>query len=153
MTPDDSGILRFGGFELDPATGELWQAGEPVDLPPQPQPTRLLALLTRSPGGIVSWERIQDEVWSDTVVEFDQAINNAVRQVRDALGDDASAPRSSRLSRGAGTGSSLPPGRWGPTRAPQSDTTKKWRPFMPFREGRRHRTAGQVAGPRLDSGR
>ncbi len=91
MTPDSSGIVRFGGFELDPSTGELWRDGEPVDLPPQP--ARLLALLARTPGKIVSRDRIQDEVWSDTVVEFDQAINNAIRQVRDALGDDASNPR------------------------------------------------------------
>lgn len=91
MTPHGSGIVRFGGFELDPATGELWRHGEPVYLPPQP--ARLLALLARTPGRIVSRDRIQDEVWSDTVVEFDQAINNAIRQVRDALGDDASDPR------------------------------------------------------------
>lgn len=91
MTSRGSGIVRFGGFELDPATGELWRHGEPVDLPPQP--ARLLALLARTPGRIVSRDRIQDEVWSDTVVEFDQAINNVIRQVRDALGDDASNPR------------------------------------------------------------
>lgn len=91
MTAHGSGIVRFGGFELDPVTGELWRHGEPVDLPPQP--ARLLALLAQTPGRIVSRDRIQDEVWSDTVVEFDQAINNAVRQVRDALGDDASDPR------------------------------------------------------------
>lgn len=91
MTPHGSGIVRFGGFELDPATGELWRHGEPVDLPPQP--ARLLALLARTPGRIVSRDRIRDEVWSDTVVEFDQAINNAVRQVRKVLGDDASDPR------------------------------------------------------------
>jgi DNA-binding winged helix-turn-helix (wHTH) protein/TolB-like protein len=91
MSQDASGIVRFGGFELDPTTGELWRDGEPVDLPPQP--ARLLALLARSPGRIVSRDRIREEVWSGTVVEFDQAINNAVRQVRDALGDDASDPR------------------------------------------------------------
>lgn len=91
MTPDGSGIVQFGGFEMDPATGELWCDGEPVDLPPQP--ARLLALLARTPGRIVSRDRIQDEVWSNTVVEFDQAINNVIRQVRDALGDDASDPR------------------------------------------------------------
>ena len=91
MTADRSGLVRFGGFELDPGTGELWRDGEPVDLPPQP--SRVLALLARRPGRIVTREEIQDEVWGDTVVEFDQAINNAVRQVRDALGDDASDPR------------------------------------------------------------
>lgn len=91
MTPHGSGLVRFGGFELDPTTGELWRHGEPVDM--RPQPARLLALLARTPGRIVSRDRIRDEVWSDTVVEFDQAINNAIRQVRDVLGDDASDPR------------------------------------------------------------
>ena len=91
MNAHGRGTVRFGGFELDPATGELWRDDEPVDLPPQP--ARLLALLARSPGRIVTRDQIQEEVWGDTVVEFDQAINNAVRQLRSVLGDDASAPR------------------------------------------------------------
>lgn len=85
------GVVQFGSFELDPETAELWRRGEPFDLPPQP--ARLLALLVRNPGRIVTRERIRDEIWIHTVVEFDQAINNAVRQVRAALGDDASSPR------------------------------------------------------------
>ncbi len=91
MSAEGSRLVRFGGYELDPETAELWRDGEPVDLPPKP--ARLLALLARAPGRIVSRKRIQDEIWGDAVVEFDQAINNAVRQVRDALGDDASDPR------------------------------------------------------------
>lgn len=82
---------RLGDFELDLETGELWRDGEPVELPPQP--TRLLLLLARRPGRLVTREEIRDEIWGDTVVEFDTAINSAIRTVRAALGDDASAPR------------------------------------------------------------
>lgn len=86
----ERGLLRFGPFALDPGTGELWRDGAPVDLPPQP--TRLLVLLVRRAGRLVTREEIREELWGDAVVEFDQAINHAVRQVREALGDDAAAP-------------------------------------------------------------
>lgn len=83
--------FRLGDFELDLETGELWRDGAVVELPPQP--TRLLLLLARRPGRLVTREQIREEIWGDTVVEFDTAINSAVRAVRAALGDDASDPR------------------------------------------------------------
>lgn len=90
-TPTDvSERLRFGAFVLDPATGELWKGGAPIDLPPQP--IRLLQMLAQRPGRLVTREEIREEIWGGTVVEFDQAINHVVRQVRRALGDDAIDP-------------------------------------------------------------
>ena len=83
--------LRFDAFKLDLETGELWQDGDTVDLPPQP--TKVLLLLARNRGRLVTRDQIREAVWSDTVLEFDQAINAAVRQVRAALGDDARQPR------------------------------------------------------------
>ncbi len=38
-------VLRFGAFELDPATGELRQRGDLVKL--APQPFKVLELLAR----------------------------------------------------------------------------------------------------------
>lgn len=84
-------IFRFGEFELDVDRTELRRAGRQVRL--QPQPMKLLALLLRNPGRVVTRDDIRAELWSDgTYVDFDQAVNFAVKQVRDALGDSAERP-------------------------------------------------------------
>ncbi len=83
--------VRFGTYELHLGTGELWREGQTVEL--APQPTRLLALLARHPGRLVTREQIREEIWGDSVVEFDAAINHAIREIRATLGDHASDPR------------------------------------------------------------
>ena len=83
---------RFGLFELDPAAGELRRQGVLVKLPPQP--FKLLTLLVARPGAIVTRDEIRKELWTeDTFVDFEQGVNFSIRQVREALGDDAEAPR------------------------------------------------------------
>src|SRR5688572_10224152 len=89
---EDPGRARFGAFELDLGTLELFRAGRPVRL--QNQPARLLALLVGRPGQIVSREEIRQALWDgETFVDFEQGINHVIRQVRAALKDDAEAPR------------------------------------------------------------
>lgn len=83
---------RFGLFELNPDAGELRRQGVLVKLPPQP--FKLLTLLVSRPGTIVTREDIRRELWTeDTFVDFDQGVNFSIRQVREALGDEAEAPR------------------------------------------------------------
>jgi DNA-binding winged helix-turn-helix (wHTH) protein len=84
--------LRFGPYELDTDSAELWKSGARVKL--QLQPFRVLALLASQPGRLLSREEIQREVWSDgTFVDFEQALNFCIRQIRAALGDHATTPR------------------------------------------------------------
>ena len=84
--------VRFGLFEFDPATGELWRDGVPVKL--QPQPARVLAFLAARPGAVVSREELRQQVWSDgTFVDFERGLNFCVAQIRNALGDSADSPR------------------------------------------------------------
>src|SRR4030081_2290973 len=84
--------LRFGAFELDPKSGELRKGGDPVKLPPQP--FKVLTLLARRSGEVVTRNEIREKIWSDeTFVDFDQGLNFCIRQIRGALGDDAEAPR------------------------------------------------------------
>ena len=84
-------IFRFGEFELDVDRAELRRGGRQVRL--QPQPMKLLAMLLRNPGSVVTRDDIRAKLWADgTHVDFDQAVNFAVRQVRDALGDSADNP-------------------------------------------------------------
>ncbi len=84
-------IFRFGEFELDADTAELRRAGRQVRL--QPQPLKLLTFIVRKSGSVATREEIRSELWPDgTYVDFDQAVNFAIKQVRDALGDSAERP-------------------------------------------------------------
>jgi DNA-binding winged helix-turn-helix (wHTH) protein/TolB-like protein len=84
--------LRFGAFELDTRSAELRKNGELVKL--SPQPVKLLAFLAGQSGQVVTREEIQKQLWCEgTFVDFDQGLNFCIRQIREALGDDASAPR------------------------------------------------------------
>jgi DNA-binding winged helix-turn-helix (wHTH) protein len=84
--------LRFGPFELDVRSGDLRRNGQLVRI--QPQPLKVLTLLASRPGGLVSREEIQAEVWpAGTFVDFEQSLNFCIRQIRSALGDTAVAPR------------------------------------------------------------
>ncbi|HEX6086160.1 MAG TPA: winged helix-turn-helix domain-containing protein [Thermoanaerobaculia bacterium] len=91
MTTTDE-LLRFGPFELDPQAEELRRSGLVLRLPPQP--FRILVLLVRRAGEVVTREEIQQEIWKDeTFVDFEHGINSAIRQIRFVLGDTAEAPR------------------------------------------------------------
>src|SRR5262249_24579804 len=85
-------ILRFGAFELHPNSGELRRHGDLVKL--SPQPFKVLEALVRRGGEVVTREEIRERVWhADTFVDFDQGLNFCIRQIREALGDDAESPQ------------------------------------------------------------
>jgi DNA-binding winged helix-turn-helix (wHTH) protein/tetratricopeptide (TPR) repeat protein/TolB-like protein len=85
-------VLRFGPFELDTERAELRRSGLVLRLPHQP--SRLLAMLIRRAGEVVTREEIREEIWgSGTHVDFEQGINAAIRQIRYQLGDNAEVPR------------------------------------------------------------
>jgi DNA-binding winged helix-turn-helix (wHTH) protein/tetratricopeptide (TPR) repeat protein len=85
-------ICRFGSFEADFQEGRLTKAGVRIRL--QEQPLQILALLLERPGQVVTREEIRQKLWSgDTFVEFDDALNTAVRKLRAALNDSADNPR------------------------------------------------------------
>lgn len=92
MTPDTGpGTFRFGEFELDEPAGELRRSGRRVKL--QPQPFKLLGLLARRAGSLVTRDEIRRELWPEgTFVDFDQAVNFSIKQIRDVLHDDAERP-------------------------------------------------------------
>ena len=85
-------FVRFGSFEADLQEGKLTKTGGRIRL--QDQPFRILALLLERPGQLVTREEIRQKLWSqDTFVEFDDALNTAVRKLREALNDSANNPR------------------------------------------------------------
>jgi Tol biopolymer transport system component/DNA-binding winged helix-turn-helix (wHTH) protein len=85
-------IYRFGAFELASGTGELRKHGLRLKL--QDQPLRILILLVENAGEVVTREQIQTRLWADdTYVDYENAINSAVRKLRDALSDTSANPR------------------------------------------------------------
>jgi len=88
---DDGRRLRFGVFELAPASGELRKAGILVKL--RHQPVKVLAHLASRPGRVVTREELQAAVWGgDTFVDFDQGLNYCIKEIRAALSDSAETP-------------------------------------------------------------
>jgi TolB-like protein/Tfp pilus assembly protein PilF len=84
-------IVRFGEFELDQDAGELRREGTKIRL--QEQPFQILQILLEQPGKLVPREELQKRIWpSDTFVDFDHGINNAIKRLREALGDTADTP-------------------------------------------------------------
>jgi DNA-binding winged helix-turn-helix (wHTH) protein/TolB-like protein len=90
--PDSSAVFCFGEFELDPDSGQLRRAGARVAL--QEQPLQLLSVLLQDAGKLVRREELRQRLWPEnTYVEFDHALNTAVKKIRIALGDCADSPR------------------------------------------------------------
>jgi TolB-like protein/DNA-binding winged helix-turn-helix (wHTH) protein len=84
--------LHFGVFELDPRAGELRKKGMKIRL--QGQPVDILVMLLQRPGETVTREELQKKLWpTDTFVDFEQGLNNAMKRLRAALDDDAESPR------------------------------------------------------------
>ena len=86
------GAVRFGVFEVDLHAGELRKQGARIRL--QEQPFHVLQMLLEQPGEIVTREVLQKRIWpADTFVDFDQGLNNAIKRLREALGDSPESPR------------------------------------------------------------
>jgi len=91
MRPGSYRVFRFGPFEADVEAGALLRDGARVSL--QEQPFQVLAALLERPGELVWREDLRQQVWpEDTFVEFDHALNTAVKKIRIALGDCANSP-------------------------------------------------------------
>jgi TolB-like protein len=85
-------IIRFDVFELDVRAGELRKDNVRIKL--QDQPLQILEMLLERPGEVVTRDELQQRLWpSDTFVDFEHGLYNAVKRVREGLGDSAEKPR------------------------------------------------------------
>jgi len=92
LAPPGPQVLHFGDYALDLQSGELIRQGNRFPLPDQP--FRILTLLLRQPGSVVTREDLRREIWrDDTFVDFEHGLNAAVKRLRAMLGDSATAPR------------------------------------------------------------
>ena len=90
--PSSKAAVRFGPFELDQHAGELRKDGARIRL--QDQPLQILQILLEQPGKVVTREELRQRIWpTDTFVDFDHGINNAIKRLREVLGDTAEASR------------------------------------------------------------
>lgn len=85
-------VVRFDGWTLRLDSGELQRPGG-LRARLQSQPLRVLQTLLERPGEMVARETLIARLWPRGVVEFDTALNSAVRRLRTVLGDHADAPR------------------------------------------------------------
>lgn len=90
MTTPTIQQVQFGRFTFNPGTGELKKNGAPIKL--QSQPGKVLGVLVSHAGELVTRQELQQAVWGDNFVEFDQGLNFCIRQIRIALGEQAEAP-------------------------------------------------------------
>src|SRR5690242_385258 len=80
------GRIRFGVFEADLESKELFKEGKRVPL--ANQSFVALATLLERPGQLVSREELRKRLWPDNrVVEFDQGLNAIINRLREAMGD------------------------------------------------------------------
>ena len=90
--PDCSQRIGFGVFEVDRRAGEVRRLGLKVKL--SRQPFEVLVMLLERPGEVISREKLQKQLWSEsTFVDFEHGLNKAINRIREALDDDADNPR------------------------------------------------------------
>jgi Tol biopolymer transport system component/DNA-binding winged helix-turn-helix (wHTH) protein len=83
--------VHFGVYDADLRTQELRKHGTRVKLPRQS--FQVLQMLLQRSGELVTREELQQALWSsDTFVDFDHGLNNAVKRIRAVLGDSAESP-------------------------------------------------------------
>lgn len=84
--------MRFGVYQANPATGELFKHG--IRLKLQEQPFQLLLMLLERPGEVVSRDELRQRLWADTTfVDFDHCLNIAMNKLREVLNDSPDNPR------------------------------------------------------------
>jgi DNA-binding winged helix-turn-helix (wHTH) protein/sugar lactone lactonase YvrE len=92
MSNSNQDRIRFGSFEVDLCTRELWKNS--VKLKLGGQPFDILARLLEKPGQLVSREELRAKIWAaDTFVDFNHGLNAAVNKLRECLSDSAEDPR------------------------------------------------------------
>ena len=90
--PSSLARVRFGSFELDRRSGELFKGGSRIRL--QEAPLKILQALLERPGEMITRDALRHLLWpDDTFVDFDNGLNTAVNRLRTSLGDSADEPK------------------------------------------------------------
>src|SRR5215469_3438464 len=79
----------FGNFRLDSSNECLWEHTRQIPL--RPKAFAVLKLLVERGGQLVTKQQLLDSVWPGTFVG-DAVLKDSIRQLREALKDDAASP-------------------------------------------------------------
>lgn len=81
---------QFGGFRFDPVTYRVARGADPLEL--TPKLLDLLLYFLERPATLITKEELLDALWPDANVT-ENALAQAVSELRQGLGDDAAAPQ------------------------------------------------------------
>lgn len=87
---EQTGFIEFAGLRLDLTAQHLVLDGRTIDL--RPKSWALLKYMAQRPGQLLTKNELVDAIWTGRVVT-EASLNQAVRDLRVVLGDDARAPR------------------------------------------------------------
>jgi DNA-binding response OmpR family regulator len=93
-------VLQFGRLQIDLGGRQARLDGRPCEL--TSHQFELLAVLARSPGRVLSRDRIMDALKGHPLEAFDRSIDVHISRIRAAIEDDPKAPRRVLTVRGAG---------------------------------------------------
>ena len=77
-------------LRLDLREERLWNEDQLVDL--RPKTWALIRYMAERPHELLSKQQLIDTIWPDTIVT-EASLNQAIRELRKALGDDARSPK------------------------------------------------------------
>lgn len=93
-------LYRFGPFELDLLRFELRRDGHALDS--TTTELRLLSVLARNRGRVLTRDRLLDEVWGEGISVTDRVIDNHIVALRKKIEDEPANPRFLISVRGVG---------------------------------------------------
>lgn len=94
-------IFRFGAFQFDPATRELWSRGRKQEL--SSKTARFLSVLLEKAPTLVARDHLATVLWgSNKYADFDDRLNHVVSRLRRSLSDSADHPHYIQTSHGVG---------------------------------------------------
>ncbi|MBI1876259.1 MAG: response regulator transcription factor [Acidobacteria bacterium] len=97
---EEAAITRFGDCELDFSRAELRRAGKPVAT--TPLELKLLGLLTRRAGRVLTRRILIDEVWGKDTAITERVVDNQIANLRRKIEPSPTSPRYLKSVRGIG---------------------------------------------------
>lgn len=97
--PEEHTLLRVDDLVIDPGTRLVHRGEEDIELPRLS--FHLLLELAQAAPNVMTYDELIDRVWSGRIVS-QETVTQRVKLLRQALGDDAQAPRYIGLARGEG---------------------------------------------------
>lgn len=97
---EQDGVRVHGGLRID--TGSLLVTVEGVEVALTPTELRLLLVLSRAPGRVLSRQQLLEQVWEQDYLGDSRLVDNGVMRLRTKIEKDPATPRYVQTARGFG---------------------------------------------------